>query len=108
MKGLGLDVFLPPTFNIETGKFDEPKLLNPVTGQVVDVDEADIFELALMRGQRVGKLQDLESKENVRAHQDSYSKTGQKHSKKDYERVNKMSLMEIVNLSKEERIRKEF
>jgi hypothetical protein len=50
MKSLGLDVFLPPTFNIETGKFDEPKLLNPVTGQAVNVDEADIFELALMRG----------------------------------------------------------
>jgi hypothetical protein len=28
MKSLGLEVMLPPTFNIEKGVFDEPKMLD--------------------------------------------------------------------------------
>ena len=45
MKKLGLEVYLPPTFNLETAEFDEPKLLDE-KGQVLNEDEMDIFELA--------------------------------------------------------------
>ena len=49
MKDLNLGFVMPPTYNVESGKFEEPKLVN---GK--EEDDMDIFELARMKGITVG------------------------------------------------------
>ena len=53
MQSLGLDMFVAPEFNIETGKFEERKILDS-NGLPIIVNEAemDIFELARLKGKQ--------------------------------------------------------
>jgi len=55
LKSLGMEVLMPPTFNVETGLFEEPKILDS-QGRVINEEEMDVFELARIRGTTVGKL----------------------------------------------------
>lgn len=57
-------MYLPPTFNMETGKFDDPKLLDEA-GRELNEDEMDIFELAMRRGSKINDLKVMSG------HQDS-------------------------------------
>lgn len=65
MNKLGLEVYLPPTFNLETAEFDEPKLLDE-KGQVLNEDEMDIFELAQRRRSRVSDLRVMLTEDDQR------------------------------------------
>lgn len=65
IRSLGLDVLLPPTYNIERGVFEEPKLLDR-TGAPVNLEEIDVFELAFLRGTTVSGLKELKSDYNAR------------------------------------------
>lgn len=58
IRSLGLEVLLPPTYNIDRGVFEEPKLLD-VSGSPVNLEEIDVFELALLRGTTVSGLKEL-------------------------------------------------
>jgi hypothetical protein len=58
-------VLLPPTYNIDRGVFEEPKLLD-MTGTPVNLEEIDVFELALLRGTTVSGLKELKSEYNAR------------------------------------------
>lgn len=109
MKGLGLDLYLPPTFNVETGKFDEPKLIDE-NGNVVNEDEMDIFELARLRGVSVRKLTELNTEADSINNNQQIQKhfTGQKHTKKDYDRLKVLQINEIVNKTKEERVARKY
>lgn len=53
MQSLGLNMYVAPEFNIETGRFEEGKILDS-NGLPVIVNEAemDIFELAHLKGKR--------------------------------------------------------
>ena len=102
MKSLGLEVLLPPTFNLATGKFDEPALLDE-SGQVLDEHEMDVFELARLRGSSVNKLRVM----NETA-EEAAAKRGQRHSKKDYEKLKQLSMADIVAMAKEEKTYKPY
>ena len=65
IRGLGLDLIVPPTYNIEKGAFDEPKLLDR-SGAPVNLEEIDVFELARLRGTNVSNLKELKSNYNAR------------------------------------------
>lgn len=97
MKGLGLEVYLPPTFNIETGKFEEPKLYDE-NGKMLDENEMDVFELARRRGTTVSGLKEMMNDEVLIDKSTGMQKhlTGQKHTKRDYERLKTMNIHEIV------------
>ena len=58
MGGLGIEVMLPPTFNIDTGKFDDPVFLDK-NGNPINEEEMDIFELAALRKLPVSALKEL-------------------------------------------------
>ena len=55
MKGLGIELYLPPTFNIDTGRYEEPKLFDE-QGKPLDESEMDVFELARLRGTSINDL----------------------------------------------------
>ena len=59
MKGLGLDLYLPPTYNVETGQFEEPKYLDPATGLYIKESDMDVFELARLRGTSIRDVKEL-------------------------------------------------
>ncbi len=110
MKGLGLDMYLPPTFNVETGKFDDPKLLDE-TGLELNEDEMDIFDLARRRGSKINDLKVMagatpDTIELAKLRQSQLS--GQKHAKKDYERLKSMTINEVVLMTREDRRKQEF
>ena len=56
---------MPPTYNLENGIIEEPKLLDR-SGTPVNLDEIDVFELARLRGTSVGNLKELMSERNQR------------------------------------------
>ncbi len=69
MNSLGLDIILPPTFNVETGKFDDPKLLDEF-GVPLNEADMDIFELARLRGTSVHGLKEFyEAEESAKQNQ---------------------------------------
>ena len=76
-----------------------------MTGTPVNLEEIDVFELALLRGTTVSGLKELKSDFNARleAQQENLKLTGQKHTKKDYEKLKSMNLNDVVRLTKEER-----
>ena len=102
MKSLGLEVLLPPTFNLATGKFDEPALFD-ATGQALDEHEMDVFELARMRGSSVNKLRVM-----TETQEEAAAKRGQRHSKKDYERLKQLTMADIVAMANEQKTLKAF
>jgi hypothetical protein len=59
MKSLGLELYLPPTYNVETGKFEEPKYLDPATGLYINESDMDVFELARLRGTSIKGVKEL-------------------------------------------------
>ncbi len=65
LRGLGLEMMMPPTFNIEKGIIEEPRLLDR-TGKPVNLDEIDVFELAQLRGTNVSGLKELMNDRNQR------------------------------------------
>lgn len=66
IRSLGLEVMLPPTYNVDKGVFEEPKLLDPRSGAPVDLEEIDVFELARLRGTNVTGLKELMNDRNQR------------------------------------------
>jgi hypothetical protein len=63
IRSLGLEVMLPPTYNIDKGVFEEPKLLDS-KGKDINYDEIDVFELAKLRGTNVTGLKELMNDRN--------------------------------------------
>lgn len=59
VSSLGLDLFIPPTYNMETGFFEEPKIIDARTGLPIDLGEADVFELARLRGTSIQGVKEL-------------------------------------------------
>jgi hypothetical protein len=59
VNSLGLDLFIPPTYNLETGAFEEPKILDARTGLPIDLNDADVFELARLRGTSIQGVKEL-------------------------------------------------
>lgn len=59
VNSLGLDLFIPPTYNMETGVFEEPKIIDARTGNPIDLAEADVFELARLRGTSIKGVKEL-------------------------------------------------
>ena len=105
MQSLGLDIVLPPTYNIEKGVFEEPKLLD-ASGTPINLDEIDVFELARLRGNSsIAGLKELMNDRNARIEEgkEQARLSGQKHAKKDYDRLKKMSMHDVMLLTKEER-----
>ncbi len=105
MKSLGLELYLPPTYNVELGKFEEPKYLDPATGLYINESDMDVFELARLRGTSIRGVKELMTDQSVNSDDQSLQKsqTGQKHSKKDYERLKQMSMGDVINLTREEK-----
>lgn len=102
MKSLGLELYLPPTFNLETGRYDDPKLLDE-QGKPLDESEMDVFELARMRRTSINDLRVMnETPEQAEA------RKSQRHSKKDYEKLKSMSMGDILAMAKEQKTYKEF
>ncbi|TNV87036.1 hypothetical protein FGO68_gene5713 [Halteria grandinella] len=109
LKSLGMEVLMPPTFNVETGLFEEPKILDS-QGRVVNEEEMDVFELARIRGTTVGKLRQMKT-EHERKNIDETRQvniSGQKHQKKDYERLKDLNMHDIVMKSKRDSVKKAF
>lgn len=104
LRGLGLEMMMPPTFNIEKGIIEEPRLLDR-TGKPVNLDEIDVFELAQLRGTNVSGLKELMNDRNQRIEEqkEHYRLTGQKHTKKDYEKLKAMSMTDVMALAKEDK-----
>lgn len=102
MQSLGLEVLLPPTFNIATGKFDEPALLDE-SGQALNEHEMDVFELARLRGSSVNKLRVM-----TETAEEAAAKRGQRHSKKDYDKLKQLTMGDIIAMAKEEKTYKPY
>lgn len=107
---MGLDLFIPPTYNMETGVFEEPKIIDSRTGLPIDLAEADVFELARLRGTSIMGVKELMNEQNkaVADQRDLQSVTGQRHSKKDYEKLKKITMGDVFNMTQEEKIVKKF
>ena len=60
MKSLGIELYVAPSFNIQTGNFDPPKIID-ADGREIKEEDMDIFELAKLRGTTVNKLKELNS-----------------------------------------------
>jgi hypothetical protein len=101
MKGLGLELLMPPTFNVETGVFEEPKVVDS-KGNFVNEEEMDIFELSRIRGVPVGQLRTMMSDSQKKAVDQNRltSLTGQKHTKKDYEKLKNIDVYAIMMKTK--------
>jgi len=99
-----MEVYLPPTFNIETGRMDEPRLIDE-QGNIVNEAEVDIFELARLRGTTVRELMELQS---TSKQQEELAQRGTRHTKKDYERLDKLFVGDIAAMTKEQRETKPF
>ncbi len=110
VNSLGLDMYMPPTYNIEKGVFEEPRIIDARTGQAINLDEADVFELARLRGTTIQNVKELMNDQNkYNAEQkDQQSNSGQKHSKKEYEKLKKMTMGDVINMTKEEMVIKKF
>ena len=110
VSSLGLDLFIPPTYNMETGVFEEPKIIDARTGLPIDLAEADVFELARLRGTSIMGVKELMNEQNkaVADQRDLQSVTGQRHSKKDYEKLKKITMGDVFNMTQEEKIVKKF
>lgn len=59
MKSLGMELFMPPTFNVETGTFDDPQYVD-ARGNVLSEDDMDVFDLARIKGTTVSKLKQMD------------------------------------------------
>ena len=59
VQSLGLDIYLPPTYNLTTGRFEEPTILDAKTGLPINPEEADVFELARLRGTSIRGVKEL-------------------------------------------------
>jgi len=59
VKSLDLDLFIPPTYNMEKGEFEEPKIIDARTGVAINIDDADVFELARLRGTSIRGVKEL-------------------------------------------------
>ena len=67
IRSLGLDVMLPPMYDIERGVVtSENKGLVDSTGKPLNLDEMDVFELARLRGTSVSNLKELMNDRNAR------------------------------------------
>ncbi len=75
MKNLGLELYLPPTFNIETGKFEEPKYLDPATGLYINESDMDVFELARLRGTSIRGVKELNNQNTLNDNDQSLLKS---------------------------------
>jgi hypothetical protein len=95
---------------METGVFEEPKIIDARTGLPIDLAEADVFELARLRGTSIMGVKELMNKQNkaVADQRDLQSLTGQRHSKKDYEKLKKITMGDVFNMTQEEKIVKKF
>ena len=95
---------------METGVFEEPKIIDARTGLPIDLAEADVFELARLRGTSIMGVKELMNVQNkaVADQRDLQSVTGQRHSKKDYEKLKKITMGDVFNMTQEEKIVKKF
>lgn len=95
---------------METGVFEEPKIIDARTGLPIDLAEADVFELARLRGTSIMGVKELMNEQNkaVADQRDLQSVTGQRHSKKDYEKLKKITMGDVFNMTQEEKIVKKF
>ena len=95
---------------METGFFEEPKIIDARTGLPIDLGEADVFELARLRGTSIQGVKELMNEQNkfVADQKDQHLVTGQKHSKKDYEKLKKITMGDVFNMTQEERVVKKF
>lgn len=103
MKSLGIEPMLPPTFNPETGQFDEP-VLRDEEGKLLNVEEMDVFELAARRGVSVKEL--LNDKQSLDSTQSNFE--APRHQKKDYERLKQLGMLDIMKLTHEVKQQKKF
>ena len=110
VKSLDLDLFIPPTYNMEKGEFEEPKIIDARTGVAINIDDADVFELARLRGTGIRGVKELmNNNSQVSVDQkDQTQLTSQKHTKKDYERLKKMTMNDVLQMTKEEIIIKKY
>jgi hypothetical protein len=69
----------------------------------LDEHEMDVFELARMRGSSVNQLRVM----NETA-EEAAVKRGQRHSKKDYERLKELTMADIMAMAKEEKTYKAY
>ena len=65
IRNLGLEVLTSPTYDVDKGVINEPKTLD-TSGQPVNLDEIDVFELARLRGTTVRGLRELMNDRNAR------------------------------------------
>jgi hypothetical protein len=49
---------------METGVFEEPKIIDACTGLPIDLAEADVFELARLRGTSIMGVKELMNEQN--------------------------------------------
>ena len=59
VQSLGLEIYLPPTYNFNSGKFEEATILDAKTGLPINPEEADVFELARLRGTNIRGVKEL-------------------------------------------------
>ena len=95
---------------METGSFEEPKIIDARTGLPIDPNDADVFDLARLRGTSIQGVKELMNEQNkvVADQRDLHSMTGQRHSKKDYEKLKKITMGDVFNMTQEEKVVKKF
>lgn len=67
----------------------------------------DIFELAKIKGKRVEDLDELKSEEELDKLRRQYNRA-QKHSRKDYEKLKTLSIIDIIKMSETTRVKKKY
>lgn len=109
MKSLGMELLMPPTFNVETGTFDDPQYVD-ARGNVLSEDDMDVFDLARIKGTTVSKLKQMDKNYNRQVEEDAklVNSTGQRHSKKDYDKLNSISIHNIVMSTNQRNVKKAF
>jgi hypothetical protein len=82
-----------------------PRLLDE-NGNPYNEEEMDIFEIARLRGAKnMNDLPELMSDEKLEQYnKQAATKSGQRHSKKDYERLKKININDIVAKVKEDSV----
>ncbi len=109
IENLQLETVLPSNYNIETGNFDKDKkkdVFLDENGNQIKAEDMDIFELARQRGVTPRELEELMNDTEIDLIRKQQKK--QKHSKKDYDKLKKMSIGDICGLTDEEPIVRKF
>lgn len=112
LQSLGMEAFISPEYKPKILE-DTEKNMNgnqvylDENNQAIKPEDMDIFELARHKGTRIAELDELKSDEELDYLRRAENR-GQKHSKREYEQLKNLSIIDILKMSETTRVQKKY